>query len=63
MRRASPSWPSSSRLYSIAGGKIVHARVQRIDQPAGAEPLERELSGRLVFGVPRVGGADYDRAL
>jgi len=31
------SWPIIGRPYSTAGGKIVHARVQRIDQPASAE--------------------------
>jgi len=30
-------WEIIGRPYSTAGGKIVHARVQRIDQPARAE--------------------------
>jgi len=30
-------WEVVGRPYSTAGGKIVHARVQRIDQPASAE--------------------------
>ena len=30
-------WEIIGRPYSTAGGKIVHARVQRIDQPASAE--------------------------
>jgi hypothetical protein len=60
-RLAEPAEQRSAVQHS--GRNIVHARVQRIDKPAGAGPLERELSGKLVFGVPGVGGADCDRAI
>ncbi len=30
-------WQVVGRPYSTAGGKIVHARVRKIDQPASAE--------------------------
>ena len=30
-------WEVVGRPYTTAGGKIVHARVQKIDQPASAE--------------------------
>jgi len=31
------AWEVVGRPYTTAGGKIVHARVQKIDQPASAE--------------------------
>ena len=62
-------WKVVGPPYSTGGGKIVHARVQRIDQPASGEvrklgrflsaPTIRALSRSLLNLAERGGRASY----
>ena len=47
-------WEIIGRPYTTAGGRMVHARVQRIDQPASWEIRSWDASRRI--SVKRTGG-------